>query len=159
MIYSISADRVVFDSSSVDQIPPPKEWIDFYTLASPPGFRDKATIFLHEMKTPKGDSRLVAVDIAAGPTALVLETRTFKPGTLFEREHAVGDVDSDALPGAGEKSFKVYAGVADPADPTHFSFRATQGKDERIYDGWLSSSGDLRIVERSKSLWFGRSLR
>src|SRR5262245_23180619 len=74
MNYSTPSGQIVFSAKdSVSLLAP--EWSRFYGLLSPPGSPPNATIFLHEMRSPAGNRRLVEVECI--PTMMIASSGTF----------------------------------------------------------------------------------
>lgn len=141
-------------------LPVPEPWRRYYELVSPPGFKSRATLFLHRRVSPGGAERLVAVDLIdvvvlgrlnGGPeaTALWLSARSFKPA----RPHAapvewVGTVSLviNSRHGGG---FQFYAGQSDRDDPSHFTIAyRTAGGETGAVDGWLRDDGSVVLELR-----------
>jgi hypothetical protein len=118
----------------------PKEWSDFYTALSPPGFKSHGTLFLGRMKTPEGETRLVAIDLVIDSSSeILLTSRVILPGTLHKRpvllSASIYRFPAD-LPGAA-----VTPGRTDPADPSHVILFGGR------VEGWLRDDEPADAVE------------
>lgn len=133
------------------QAPPPyvpNAWQRFYTRLSPPGFVSSGTAFLGARRTPEGRDVLVAVDVRApSPWASASERdralfhlRAFDRKSLIEPPRQFFD-SLRAVP-VPRAPLRVFAGTADPNDPTHFTIRyeTTDGRVGEV-DGWVRANG------------------
>jgi len=107
------------------------------------------TAFLHEMRTPAGQKRLVAIDaFDFGNGTISLMSRVFSPGDpLHEpREIYAPMIEAHApIPIAS----KVRAGLVDTNDPTHFLFTYERDGGETVtLDGWIKYDDSILIEER-----------
>lgn len=114
----------------------------------------EAVLFLHERMTPSGERRLVSLSIALNPT-ISLYTATYRPTW-----HGLQRVRRDRfLEGAFQgRVNRIFAGQADPADPTHFTIRYEAEGQQRVLDGWLQDDDSLKFQDRGLprgffSLW------
>jgi hypothetical protein len=151
LAYTSAPSQLVHDSNASKNTLVPPEWMNFYALYSPPGFNSEGTVFLHEMSKPNGERRLVAVDLThslALTDALVLVSRVFAPGTMFQPPQEMGDVYFSAPVIAGPDGGKVFAGSLDPSDASHFTFRTDDGSDVVTHDGWLQNDDTVRFSTR-----------
>jgi len=152
LVYTPPTDQVIYDlriSSGVI----PEEWTKFYTLFSPPGFWSDGTIFMHEMKKPNGQSRLVVLDLFFFKTdaRLVPEirARVLKPGNAFRPPVQANRYDPDCdLESDYIGPSKIFAGILDPADASHLTIRVTAAAKDVIYDGWLQNDDSVTIGRR-----------
>ncbi|HYO08880.1 MAG TPA: hypothetical protein VER17_07885 [Tepidisphaeraceae bacterium] len=53
---------------------------------------------------------------------------------------------------APERNLRIYAGVADAVDPSHFTIDYALGGKRNIIDGWLTDDDFLRIIPRGGSV-------
>jgi hypothetical protein len=144
LAYTASADHVVFDPNSTTPVQSPVPWTRFYSIYSPPWFRTAGTLFLHELKTPNGEPRLVALDLDCRNAMVpVVYPRVFIPGNFFR---------SPAETSSASRSFEIgvpaatlFAGTPDPADPCHFTFHAKLHSLVVTYDGWLGNDNRVTI--------------
>jgi hypothetical protein len=158
MAAPVPPDAVVFKSYSwtvSDAGGIPFAWRKLYAAISPPGLGSKSTVFLHEMRTPGGKRRLVAVDIdwtpmrpGFGPYSLGLSARVIRPGAGMIRPQLVS-TSNHSLSIADEKA-RVLAGALDPADPSHFTFTYEHPGRSTVFDGWLRDDDSVSIQERTK---------
>lgn len=102
----------------------------------------RSIIFLHELRTPAGERRLVCV--AAEPEQLVC--RTWVPGTVTSPARSPEtDTYYGTFWGTGGHRLKFFAGQPDPADPTRFTFRfELDGQPARLA-GRLGDDGRIRL--------------
>jgi hypothetical protein len=130
-------------------------------FGSPASLTNSATLFMHELKTPKGLRRLAIVvrsPAGYGPYNYPFD---FFP-VLFEPASLTGSLRPvavqqlriiDWLGPAGpppSHNLRFYAGQLDPADPAHFTIAYDLEDGHGIVDGRLNDAGDdLRITIRS----------
>jgi hypothetical protein len=147
LAYTTAADQVVFDPKSSGPPKCPQEWTKFYSIYSPPGFRSVGTLFLHELHRPDGQRRLVALDLdSRDPVVSVVFPRVFVPGNLLQSAYETSSVSSSyEIP---VPSAIIFAGMPDPADPTHFTFKAQLNATVVIFDGWLGNDDRITIGQR-----------
>jgi hypothetical protein len=144
LAYTAPANHRVFDPNSSGPYQSPPEWTKFYAIYSPPGLRSAGTIFLHELKKPDGERRLVALDLESESAGLlsVVYPRVFIPGTLLRSPAEAKAASNRCL--IEMPSATLFSAVPDPADPTHFTFKAQLNSLQITYDGWLGN--DDRVV-------------
>jgi hypothetical protein len=107
-------------------------------------------IFTHQLSTPKGEHRLVAVTVVPGSVLLV---RVFKPGSIVRDLSFLQPADRTGrepvhiipqLPHMNDTStVRIFAGRCDPTDRTHFSLPFKEGDAEGMIDVWLTDDEDL----------------
>ena len=152
------ADSVVYDTSGTNWQPAAVEWKRFNELYSPPGRLPLATIFLHERKNTRGERRLVAVECLLFPgdgvgDHLYINQSVFKPGSLFDEPNEVQEHGANLLT-AGFANYwpgsrvRIFAGQADPADDTHFSFECEVDGKRTIMDGYLGADDKIDFSNR-----------
>lgn len=135
-------------------------WREFYDRFSPPGRKPLSTVFLHELRTPSGARRLVAVEAetftSSGsiPDAEVsLDYHVIAPGALWRRPKLV--TSAPARPtfyyeGGEGNHFDVHPGRPDPADPTHFTFDVRWRERTVTLDGWLRDDDTILLEPRQR---------
>jgi hypothetical protein len=114
-----------------------------------PGFPTATgpVLFLHELRTPTGQRRLVAITGAFQPSELPqfisgydAEAQMIEPGTwkVLPRNRT-GGVAISVLSGPQPKPphVRIFAGQSDPADPSHFTIRYELDGVGQVVDGWL----------------------
>src|SRR5262249_20853157 len=135
------------DASAIGVVP--DCWFRFYAKLSPPGLVSQGTVFLHEMKTPAGQRRMVAVDLVracvnsrggydAVPRVFTLGSPMHLPRELRCRTSWFsfsGDV-------------RVDVAELDPSDLSHFTFRYSKDGQESFVDGWLSDDDTITLEHR-----------
>ena len=142
------------NEQSVFLVPP--AWSKFYGLLSPPGFRSMGTAFLHERRTPRGRTLLVAVDYLGDTfqesdllplNVSEFQVRAFEPGGPFSLPV---EVQTDRFPillptSSGlQGPLRLRAGQPDPNDATHFTIAWELVDDPRtggVIDGWVRDRG------------------
>jgi hypothetical protein len=130
----------------------PACWAAFYARLSPPGNVSRGTVLLHELRTPRGERRLVAIDAARRcgelNAAIMLLPRVFELGTPLRlpREVLSG---SDAI--ALDDAVVMYAAQTDPQDRSHFTFHYEIDGREHVVDGWLDE-GDRVTMQEQKDV-------
>jgi hypothetical protein len=144
MIMSIPAGHSV-KPSAVPFIAAP--WRELYTLMSRPGMRSDGTVFLHELISPAGHHRLVAVNMSVSLNQSLIEcgSRIIKPGDLIsEPKEIIAGANMDGFLIAG-RAVQIFGGTLDPADPSHFSFAVNDGPDRDQMDGYLRDDDHIRL--------------
>jgi hypothetical protein len=125
----------------------PECWTRF--VQANPGFPTASgpILFLHELRTPSGRSRLVAVAGAFDPLTLpqfingydvggeVIEPATWTTPSQNRTGGMFISVLTDLRP--EPPHLRVYAGQPDPADPSHFTIRYEVEGVTHVVDGWL----------------------
>lgn len=106
--------------------------------------------FLHERRSPDGTRRLVIVGGVPGSDIPFL--RLIRPAGLLRQPSVCDrvfhfDLDVELSCDVPPPEFRVFAGQADPADPSHFTIRGEMGGTLVSFDGWLKDGDrvDLRI--------------
>lgn len=109
--------------------------------------------FLHRVRNPNGEVRLVAVEFG-GRHRLAFYPRVIVPGSFRSGPRRV--VNRFVLEMARNPSDKihVFAGQPDPQDPTHFTIGYTVNGHADTIDGWLAANDTVRLEPRQ-----GRVLR
>jgi hypothetical protein len=133
----------------------------FYALLSPPGDRGTPAVFVHQLRTPDGQPRLVVVqaytyDFGGGgmdtatTLTLLFQARVFRPG-------GPGRAPVEVLAGGGgsvvvavSRPAKVFAGQCDPADLSHFSFAGVMHDEPFAIDGWLQADETVTMQLRNE---------
>jgi hypothetical protein len=145
MNFSQSPDTVVLP---ISPNAPANPFLTFYNLYSPPGSNLSTVAFVHEMRNPKGEIRMVAVGIIGNGNNENAwpETYSFKPGSLINPPKSLYSRSEFLL------EDRVFAGQIDPSDPTHFTIRtiSDSGGYERILDGWLQNDDVVNLEIRMR---------
>lgn len=113
------------------------------------------TAFLHERVPPRGDRRLVAVDLftttimpnkvmSFSATAIDPSSAVHGPSALITLTRGDG-VTVTLQPG---DTFRVFAGQPDPDDVSHFTIDYLVNDTRHTVDGWLVDDGMVRIEAR-----------
>lgn len=145
----------------------PQSWIRFtpslMKMTRPlPG----AILFMHERQTPAGEKRLLVVfsgfDPAQAPPLFIpgfdLDVNVIAPATFRTPARDVSPpciIDVLFSHPRTPPMSKVYAGQADPADPTHFTIRYEMYGKTGIVDGWLRDHDRVEIKVRDGPNPFG----
>lgn len=123
----------------------PKPWDRFYSLISPPGRKQVATVFLHELSNPNGDRRLVAIELRSLDYSDRLSLECFEE-TVFEPGGLMRDPKEKMINARDPKGSAVlryfhnakwYAGQADPHDHSHFTIHGYRDGKPITLNGWL----------------------
>ena len=158
MLVASSAGYIWTFPNQPPVVRPEPIWISFNRLllpgvAAPPA----ATVFCHQMRTPAGKRRLVALNlIYNGPwsnvpiffNAMVIEpgaTLFSKPGSL---KGTVCEISYHSMILAIQRT-RIFAGQIDAADPTHFTIPYQIGDRPGIMDARLQDDDTLVITVRS----------
>jgi hypothetical protein len=126
-----------------------------------PGFPTATgpVLFLHELRTPSGQRRLVAITAAFPPNELPkfisgydVEAQIIEPGTWkLAPQNQTGGIPLSVLSGIPPTPphVRVLAGQPDPADPSHFTVRFEVDGVAHVADGWLrdGSPAGFNLVE------------
>lgn len=158
LAYTAPADRAVIDGGRRDSAA--RCWSQFYTLFSPPGRKDLATVFLHELRKSDSTRRLVALEAsnfwgngAKPDNEVTLDYHVIAPATLWSRARLV--TNAEARPyfyyeAAEGLHFRILAGQPDSADPSHFTV-ALRWKDRTVtLDGWLRPDDTILLEPRDR---------
>lgn len=151
--YHAPSDQVVLSASKKIQRTA-LEWATFYAALSPPGGLANGTLFMHELRSPGGQRRLVViegqnqVDPVLGFAEIAMVTRVFEPGSAFT-------LPKEVVTGLRTQNLQVtrdsicYAGQPDVSDASHFTIQIAEGQRERMIDGWLREDDHIIIEERA----------
>ena len=154
MSYSPASTEVVFDTKrtiSVSATP----WIRYWELCSPPGRAGNPTLFLHERRNSRGESRLVAIEafygfhVARGEsvTCLISNVVNFGQGVSSPTEAS----ESSIREIVHNEPIRCFAGQCDPADASHFMITYEVDSGRFTIDGWLRDDDTIAIdVRRAK---------
>jgi hypothetical protein len=160
LAYHLPADRVVSGSADQDVCAPC--WREFYALFSPPGRKVQGTVFLHEMRRPDGERRLVALEASNVNNGwhdrlggrIAFEYHVFAPASPWRRATLLANAPLNlSIPyqdGAGVH-LQVLAGQPDPADAAHFTLKVRNGPRSITFDGWLGPDDTLLLEPRDPS--------
>jgi hypothetical protein len=143
--------RAVFDGGKVvGKVD--RDWERFYALFSPPGGRFNATAFLGELRKQDGSKRLVSVDLfAAGNNGhgLMLDSQVIEPGSPMKRPEVFPERWNSLVSLMKDGVIdRLYAGVRDPSDASHFTLVYERGGKKGVIDGWLRSDDSILFEER-----------
>lgn len=151
--FSVAPDAKI--STTQRTVPP--AWSAMCRSVPPFGFNSHGTIFLHELRTPSGERRLVGVDayfstIRNGLTMVF--PRIYTVGSLRRPPTLVSQGQGGtSFPGQWEFS----QGQPDPAEPRHFTFvmrridASSAGEErtpDRTIDGWLDDDDRVGLEQR-----------
>lgn len=138
-------------------------WAHFYELCSSTGRQNEPTLFLHELTSPGGNRRLVAVEGSASsppdsqPRECDIELRAvvFRPGSFYSpatelasSTRKVAIASDEPSRASGSLQVRVFAGQPDPSDPSHFTVRFEANDKRGTLDGWLLNDDTLRCEVR-----------
>ena len=120
-------------------------WRDLYARLSPPGLRSHGTVFLHGMRTPGGEYRLVAIDMSVGNPSgsidsILLTARVIDPATLVAGPRLLSTTSVEFIP-YGLRG-RVTPGQIDPKDPTHVVLLSGR------IDAWLGDDDRVKLRPR-----------
>lgn len=128
-------------------------WERFYELAGG-GLRSNGTLFVHRRTSPRGNTRLVAVDLvrAYASGELITAARVFSLGGLYRppRELTAATIAPNAVPlnRPDAKIVRVFVGTPDPSDPSHFTIDYELDGQRHTLDGWLRDDDTVVIESR-----------
>jgi hypothetical protein len=129
-----------------------KLWREFPLARWQPG-----PAYFHRMKSPRGNIRLVGVDIIPQRRGeLYFWVRIIKPATLLSKpalvpRFAAGNYRVQRA----SDSFRLLAGQSDPHDAGHFTIEVIEDNRHGIIDGWLQDNDFVLMEPREK--FFGAS--
>lgn len=136
----------------------PIEWSKFNALLPTPFAASDGIAFMHELKKPSGERRLVVVEMRWDGDFIGLSEKSvihvFTPGSLIRPpREVVRKNEQFASLGVrtyfvGNDTSSIYAGLVDAADPSHFTIRMRSGTQELTYDGRLRDDESIQISER-----------
>lgn len=170
--YSVPPDEIIYDSGGTTGSSPSGTasqnetlqiaypWDRYYALLSPPGFKSKGTLFLHERTSSNGTRYLVAVDLSHwvidNDKALVrFFARTLKVPSLTsipeEDGQSGGWVISNINNSGSPPRIRIFAGQVDPEDDRRFTIRLELENQVEIVDGWIQDNGDCDFDQRSET--------
>jgi hypothetical protein len=131
----------------------PAAWCAFQPIGRPrmgSGLAE-ATLFLHELRSPAGERRIVRVSCyTIGARWLYCPAQVIVPGSVFSPpsgEITVGTLLPLDLH-RGQAGLTVYGGQPDPADPHHFTIAYDYGNAHGIVDGWLEANDSVKLEPR-----------
>lgn len=159
--YGGAADEVVYedDGRTVIRSRYSADLAKYNGVRSPPGAKQGALLFMHEMRTAEGERRLVTVEaslrmgIFSAPR-IEYERSAMKLADLYSQRRGntlVTTSCSSERPSLDDGKvypLKIFAGQIDPQDPSHFTIRFEIGGMQGVLDGWLESDGHIRLEER-----------
>jgi hypothetical protein len=123
----------------------PQEWRRFHQAAFARALLSDGTVFLGEMKTPSGKTRLVAIDclwLRGGLHGVSFVPRVIVPGTIMRDPLSSGGrVTNSVLPGNASMQF----GQIDPNDSSHVVITATIDGKRVVIDGWLRDNDTIDL--------------
>lgn len=132
----------------------PEPWLKFYNLYSPPGAASDGTVFLHEMRKPNGDTRLVAVDVLIGKTTIdPLCTRQpaySNPPRCSIRQRRQTRITTSRLFSslcAGMATVRFISVLSIHQNPLTLRFAIVDNQPV-FYDGWLQNDESVIYSER-----------
>jgi hypothetical protein len=108
-----------------------------------------ATVFVHQRISPAGHVRLVAINLHIVGGSLECGTRLIIPGDLVKSPKEIISA-AKIVPFAAMQNEKVFAGVPDPADPSHFTF-ILDGPGAGEMNGWLLDDDTIRLEFHSNA--------
>ncbi len=133
----------------------PIEWIQFY-MAAGFGPQSSGTVFLHQRSTPRGQRRLVAIDLVFNPLSheriITMSERVLVPATPLRGPRAEPSTirgDGLLIPVSPTDRLRVFAGQPDPNDASHFTIEYDLNGTRHVLDGWLVDEATIKIEERN----------
>ncbi len=109
-------------------------------------------LFVHGLRTPAGESRIVvagsqSVDTNLFNNAGELDVRVYRPGSLMKLPTQVGPIRGSQYSGLLALA-DLGTGASDPSDPTHFTIPYSFKGQTGTVDGWLRNDDSVRLVVR-----------
>jgi hypothetical protein len=162
MRHTAAPDLVVYETNSTEQwsCVPVGEWHEFYRLCSPPGRHGLPTLFVHELRSSRGNQRLLALE---GPWErlnydhdLDLTVTVLRPGSLFSQPTELSCskrlLELRADRARDIRHLHVFAGQSDISDSSHFMVRFELNGKPGMLDGWLLDDDTVRLEVRGGNL-------
>lgn len=158
--YGGAADEVVYedDGKAVIRSRYSALLTNYHAVRSWPGAKQGALLFMHEMKTPEGEARLVTVEATLrigvfSRPQVEYERAVMKLADLWSKrrnrtQYTHSTMDRPPLSAGQVYPLKIFAGQPDPQNPSHFTIRFELGGKEGMFDGWLESDGRVLVEER-----------
>jgi hypothetical protein len=152
----------VFSGKTPTALVASEDWDQFYALLSPPGKKQSAATFVHELRRKDGERRLVAVEMPPWPSnafkgkspLLLLDATVVAPGGFWSRPRVLASyrwstwlTDGTSV---ADDSLQLYGGVPDPNDPTHFTIAFTYAQRQHTIDGWLKNDDSVLLELRGR---------
>lgn len=144
------ADMEATNSSGAPVYEFSRTWREFFAILEPPGRKPGALLFLHERLTPKGQRRLVAVDLPARSQQPAFHMLVFRPGTMGSNP-ALLDESSWMPPFLVEPrpaGLRIMAGEIDPRDASHFTIAWQADTQSGVIDGYLLENDRVILESR-----------
>ena len=142
-----------------------RTWYEFADLAFPPGAGSNATLFLHELRNNKGDSRLVEIEggiprwVLDGPVpagsrqSFGLWCRVMRLAGMFSDPQELSltpfQVQCDTY--SPTDRLRWYAGHVDASDSSHFTMEYELNGKSFTVDGWLADDDTVALKVRDPS--------
>jgi hypothetical protein len=174
MGYTAPPDQVVFETDAARMNDPglivratgafrvAAPWDRFYSILSPPGRVALATLFVHERRNPRGESRLVVIEGIPGAQGFVLDPGVLHPGSAFgePRENTDAWINMNpffefGLPAPDSPrsaKLRIFAGQPDPADASHFTIGYEVGSAHFTIDAWLRDDDTIEFERHSTAI-------
>lgn len=128
---------------------------------------DPGPAFLHRLKNPRGETRLVGIDLSPLDDDLWFYPRVVIPAGLStdarpartRKEYSLLPLDRQLHVALGlEKSsstdaIRVYCGQPDPDDPTHFTIALEVNGAREVLDGWLQDDETVLLKPRDRETY------
>lgn len=144
------ADMEAANSSGAPVYQFSRTWREFFKILEPPGRKPGALLFLHERWTPKGQRRLVSVDLPARAEQPAFHMLVFRPGTMGSNP---GLLDESSwippfLTQPRPAGLKIMAGQVDARDASHFTIEWQSDAQSGVIDGYLLDNDRVVLEER-----------
>lgn len=168
MKFAAPVDQVVYDGEVISgrTIAPPTCWAEFVdsaahvgpALASLPNYG--SLVFLGELKTPSGESRLVAVAFTSQVNwwlhgylspGMSYQVWVLKPGSAFSPPELISQnstLSIDVASSNAQPLPRFYFGQRDPADPSRFTVRYRVSGQEDVVDGRIDDTGQITLTQQ-----------
>jgi hypothetical protein len=132
----------------IDMSPPPAGRVSpsLFPVGAYDG-REVATVFLHTRRTAVGDNERIVI-VFVRPMAVLdgyelwLCASSFVPRSVLPCNEMDGCGGNYAFHVPHGRRVRIFAGQADPRDPTHFAFDYEFGGVRDTIDGWLTDDAD-----------------
>jgi hypothetical protein len=160
MTYVAPKDCVVYDFGKPKEKHVSSLWARLYALYSGGGLNFDGTAFLHRRINPKGEARLVVIDVRLVPTQesvqfAILFPHVLRPSSLFADPKESDASYSSLLPIAFHAPFaqpntsqRIYFGEPDQQDSSHLTIKYEDRDGAHIIDGWLKSDDTITLEQR-----------
>jgi hypothetical protein len=129
----------------------PQQW-KLFNAALGGNIQSWGTLFLHELRTPAGERRLIGIDVVGwsrgGPVVLFTRVRNYSPAAPMRLPKLERAIDPAVKLSDAEGILRIFPGQPDSADASHFTINFTISNRPGVIDGWLKIDGSVLLEPR-----------